>query len=376
MQSLSLFIQRPVFASVLNVLLILVGLVALSKLTIREYPNIDVPVVSVSTSYSGASAYIMESQVTDVLEESLSGIDGVDYILSKSRLGRSNITIHFVLDRDADAAASDVRDRVARVRSLLPDDIKQPVISKVEADATPFMYLALTSDSREPRMVNDFAEGYVKDNLQTIAGVAEIRILGARKHAMRIWLHKDKMAALNVTPADVENAIRQQNIELPAGLIESQDREFSVYPKTDLQTVDEFKRIIVRSEDNYQLLLEDVADVNMGVEDERTFVRYNGQTAIGIGIVKQATANPLDVAEEVHKRVDNLLKDLPDDMHLAIPHDASVFIEGSIKAVWTTLIEAFVLVLAVIFIFLQSGRATFIPMTAIPVSLIGAFIFM
>ena len=376
MKGLSLFIHRPVLATVVNVLLILVGLVALSKLTIREYPNIDVPVVSVVTSYSGASAYIMESQVTDVLEESLSGIDGVDYILSKSRLGRSDITVHFVLDRDADAAASDVRDRVARMRSLMPDDIKQPVISKVEADATPFMYLALTSDHRKPTEVNDFAEDYVKDNLQTIAGIAEIRILGARKHAMRIWLDKDKMAALNVIPSDVEKAIRQQNLELPAGLIESVDREFSVYPRTDLQTVAEFENIIIRSDGSYQLRLSDVADVKLGVEDERTFVRYNGETAIGIGIVKQATANPLKVADEVHVRVAKILNTLPKDMRLSVPHDASVFIKGSIDAVWITLIEALVLVLAVIYLFLQSGRATFIPMTAIPVSLIGGFIFM
>ena len=376
MNGLRIFIERPVFATVLNLLVILVGLVALNKLTVREYPNIDVPVISVTTEYTGASAYIMESQVTDVLEESLSGINGVDFIASKSRQGSSQISVHFVLDRDPDAAASDVRDRVSRVRSMLPDEIKEPVIAKVEADATPFMYLALTSTIRPGTEVNDFAEEYVKDALQTIPGIAEIRVLGARKHAMRVWMQKDRMAAYKVTPGDVIAAIRAQNLELPAGLIESSEREFTVYPKTDLVTEEDFRNIIIRVENGYQLRLADVADVRMGVESERVFVRYNGETAIGIGVVKQATANPMDVAKEVHRRVGRLLKDLPEDMDLAIPHDTSVFIEASIDAVWSTLAEAFVLVLLVIFLFLQSGRATFIPMSAIPVSLIGAFMVM
>ena len=376
MKFLSVFIERPVFSTVLNILVVLVGLVALSKLNVREYPNIDVPVVSVTATYKGASAYIMESQVTDVLEESLSGIDGVDFISSKSRQGSSQISVHFQLSRNADAAASDVRDRVARVRNLLPDEIDEPVIAKVEAGAAPFMYLALTSSTREPVAVNDFAENQVKDALQTIAGIAEIRILGARRHAMRIWLQKDKMVALQVTPADIEQAIRQQNIELPAGLIESGNREFSVYPQTSLSTVKEFKDIIVRQDEGYQIRLEDVAKVEMGVADERSFVRYNGVNAIGIGVVKQATANPLSVAKEVHKRVAEIQATLPQDLELAAPFDSSTFIKGSIDAVWSTLVEAFILVLLVIYLFLQSGRATFIPMAAIPVSLVGALALM
>lgn len=373
MKSLGIFIERPVFATVLNILVILIGLVAMSKLTVREYPNIDVPVVSVSTNYSGASAYIMESQVTDVLEESLSGIDGVDFIESKSRMGNSQISIHFLLDRDADAAASDVRDRVSRVRSMLPDEVKEPVIAKVEADATPFMYLSLSSTIRPNTEVYDYADLYIKDALQTIPGIAEIRLLGARKRAMRVWMNKDRMAAYGVTPSDIVTAIRAQNIELPAGLIESADREFSVNPKTDLYTEEEFRNIVVRVDGGYQVRLADVADVRLGVEDERAHVRYNGKTAIGIGVVKQATANPIDVARVVHKRIAELEKTMPDDMQMAVPHDASVFVEESIKSVWNTLAEAFILVLLIIFLFLQSGRATFVPMTAIPVSLIGAF---
>lgn len=376
MKSLELFIKRPVFATVVNLLVILVGIVAMTKLSIREYPNIDVPVVSVNTNYRGASAYIMESQVTDVLEESLSGIDGVDFISSKSQQGRSQITINFNLERDADAAASDVRDRVARARNKLPDEVDAPVIAKVEADATPFMYLALTSSVRSPVEVNDIAENRIKDALQTIAGIAEIRILGARRKAIRIWLQKDRLAALGIATDDVLSSIRQQNIELPAGLIESADKEFTVYPRTDLNTVADFSDIIIEQRDGYQIRLSDVANVEMGVQQERVFVRYNGETAIGIGVVKQATANPLTVANEVHKRVGNLMQELPDDLSLSVPHDSSVFIKGSIDAVWSTLIEAFLLVLVVIFFFLQSFRATFIPMVAIPVSLIGAFAFM
>lgn len=376
MRSLSLFIHRPVLATVINILVLLIGMVAFSKLTIREYPNIDVPVVSVVTAYKGASAYIMESQVTDILEESLSGIDGIEFIASKSRQGSSEISVHFVLNRDADAAASDVRDRVARVRSLMPDEIDEPVIAKVEADATPFMYLALTSSIREPVDVNDIAETQVKDALQTLSGVAEIRILGERRHAMRVWLLKDQMAALNITVTDVETAIRAQNLELPAGLIESGTREFSVYPQTRLSTVDDFKNIIVRSENNHQIRLNDVARIEMGVENERSFARYNQQTTIALGIVKQATANPLTLANDVHERIATLKEELPDDMQLAIPFDSSIFIKGSINSVWSTLFEAFALVLLVIYLFLQSGRATIIPIVAIPVSLVGAFIFM
>lgn len=376
MKSLAIFIERPVFATVLNLFVLLVGLVAMTKLTVREYPNIDVPVVSVTTNYKGASAFIMESQVTDVLEESLSGIDGVDFIESKSRLGTSQISVHFLLDRDADAAASDVRDRVSRVRSMLPDEIKEPVIAKVEADATPFMYLALTSDIRPATDVYDYADIYIKDALQTIPGIAEIRLLGARKRAMRVWMNKDKMAAYSVSPSDVVAAIRAQNIELPAGLIESSDREFSVNPRTDLYSEEEFRNIVVRVEDGHQIRLADVADVRLGVEDERSFVRYNGKTAIGIGVVKQSTANPIDVAREVHNRIAMLEKEMPDDMRMAVPHDASVFVEESIASVWRTLAEAFALVLLIIYIFLQSGRATFVPSSAIPVSLIGAFAIM
>ncbi len=376
MKSLAIFIERPVFATVLNILIVLIGLVALTKLTVREYPNIDVPVVSVTTSYKGASAYIMESQVTDVLEESLSGIDGVDFIESKSRMGQSQISVHFLLNRDADAAASDVRDRVSRVRSLLPDEIKEPVIAKVEADATPFMYLALSSTIRANTEVYDYADLYIKDALQTIPGIAEIRLLGARKRAMRVWLNKDRMAAYSVTPADVISAIRAQNLELPAGLIEGADREFSVNPRSDLYSEEDFRSIVVRVENNYQVRLSDVADVQLGVEDERVFVRYNGKTAVGIGVVKQATANPIDVAREVHERIARLMVDMPEDMDLSVAHDASVFVEESIKSVWATLAIAFVLVLFIIFLFLQSGRATFVPMSAIPVSLIGAFAIM
>lgn len=376
MNFLRLFIDRPVFATVVNILVIMIGLVALTKLTVREYPNIDVPAVSVVTKYTGASAYIIESQLTDVLEESLSGIDGVDYISSKSSLGKSEISVQFIMSRDADAAASDVRDRVARVRNLLPDDIDEPVIAKVAADATPFIYLALTSSIRSSVEVNDYAENQIKDVLQTIPGIAEIRILGGRRHAMRVWLQKDKMASLKITPQDVEKAIRSQNLELPAGLIESTDREFSVYPKTNLYTPEDFENIIIRVENGSQVLIRDIAKVEMGIENKRSYVRYNGATATGIGIIKQATANPIYVAREIHERLDKLKETLPEDMSIAAPHDSSLFIEASINAVWSTLVEALFLVLLVIFVFLQSGRATLVPVSAIPVSLIGAFIFM
>lgn len=369
-------ISRPVFATVMSLVLVLIGLVSYQRLTVREYPNIDPPVVTVQATYQGASAEIIETQVTQVLEDSLSGIEGIDFITSINRAEEAQITIRFKLDRDPDAAAADVRDRVGRVRDKLPDEIDEPVIQKVEADAQPIIYLAFYSSKHSPLEITDYADRYVKDRLQTLPGVAEVRIFGERRYSMRIWLDPERLAAFRLTPQDVEAALRSQNVEVPAGRVESQQREFTVLSETDLRTEAQFNNMIVKRADGYLVRLAEVGRAELGALDERRIVRYNGNPAIALGIVKQATANPLDVSQAVRKELPVILDSLPDGMQVQVAHDKSVFIEESVKNVYHTIAEAIVLVVLIIFLFLRSLRATLIPLVTIPVSLIGAFALM
>jgi len=369
-------IARPVFATVMSLVLVLIGLVSYQRLTVREYPNIDPPVVTVQTTYQGASAEIIETQVTQVLEDSLSGIQGIDFITSINRAESSQITIRFKLDRDPDAAAADVRDRVGRVRDKLPDEIDEPVIQKVEADAQPIIYLAFYSSQHSALEINDYADRYVKDRLQTLPGVAEVRIFGERRYSMRIWLDPERLAAYQLTPQDVEEALRNQNVEVPAGRVESLQREFTVRSETDMQSEEEFNRLIVKQAGGYLVRLQDVGRAEIGALDERKVVRYNGNPAIALGVVKQATANPLDVSQAVRTELPAILDSLPDGMQVQVAHDKSVFIEESVKNVYHTIAEAIVLVVFIIFLFLRSFRATLIPLVTIPVSLIGAFTLM
>ncbi len=371
-----LCIRRPVFASVLSLILVLVGLMAYSRLPVREYPNIDEPVVSVTTDYTGASPEIIESQVTQPLEEVLSGIEGVDLITSQSREGRSQINVRFRIDRAQDSAAADVRDRVSRARKSLPDAVDEPVIAKVEADAQPIIYLALSSDRMSPIEVTDFADRFVKDRLQNLPGVAEIRIFGARTPAMRIWLDRLRLAGYGLTPQDVEEALRRQNVEVPAGRIESQQREFTVLAETDLRTVEQFDDLIVHDAGGYLVRLKDVGKAEIAALDERTITRFMGNPAVALGVVKQSTANPLEVSAAVKAALPQLAEIMPDGMILDIGYDSSIFIAKSIDNVFHTIVEAIVLVVLVIFVFLRSLRATLVPIITIPVSLIGAFIFM
>ena len=371
-----LCIRRPVFASVLSLTLLMVGLMAYSRLPVREYPNIDEPVVSVTTDYTGASPEIIESQVTQPLEEVLSGIEGVDLITSQSREGRSQITVRFRIDRAQDSAAADVRDRVSRARKSLPDAVDEPVIAKVEADAQPIIYLALSSDRLSPIDVTDYADRFVKDRLQNLPGVAEVRIFGARTPAMRIWLDRLRLAAYGLTPQDVEAALRRQNVEVPAGRIESQQREFTVLAETDLRTVEQFDDLIVRDAGGYLVRLKDVGRAEIAALDERTITRFMGNPAVALGVVKQSTANPLEVSEAVKQTLPQMAEVMPAGMMLDVGYDSSIFIAKSIENVFHTIVEAIVLVVLVIFVFLRSLRATLVPIVTIPVSLIGAFIFM
>ncbi len=365
-------IRRPVFATVLSLVIVLLGLISYQRLPVREYPAIDEPVVTVSTQYSGAGAEIVESQVTRPLEESLAGIEGVDFLTSISRAERSQITVRFKLTRDPDSAAADVRDRVARVRGQLPDEIDEPVVSKVEADAQPIMYLAFYSDRHSPLQVSDFADRLAKDQLQTLPGVADVQLFGERRYAMRIWLDRRKLAAYGLTPEDVEDALRRQNVEIPAGRIESSLREFTVLSETDLRTPEQFDRLILKDANGHLVRLADVARTEIGAEDERRIARFNGRSAVGMGIVRQATASPLEVSRAVREALPRIRASLPEGVDVDVGYDSSIFIDASIKAVLTTIGEAVLLVVAVIFLFLRSLRATLVPLVTIPVSLVGA----
>jgi multidrug efflux pump len=371
-----LSIKRPVFATVMSLVLLLVGLVAYDRLSVREYPAIDPPVVTVETSYPGASAAIVETQVTKVLEDTLSGIEGIDFITSVSRQESSQITIRFQLSRDPDYAAADVRDRVGRVRGRLPDEIEEPIIQKREADAQPILNLAFFSDRHSALEITDYADRYVKDQLQTISGVAEVRLFGERQYSMRIWLDPERLAAFSLSPQDIEEALRRQNVEVPSGRVESLQREFTVLSETDLRTPEQFNDLIVKEANGYLVRLADVGHAELGPLDERLVVRFNGQPAIALGVIKQATANPLEVAEGVQKLLPEIRASLPEGMQVRMANDRSVFIAESIKNVYDTIGEAILLVVLIIFLFLRSVRATLIPLVTIPVSLIGAFALM
>ena len=372
-------IKRPVFATVLSLLVLLVGLMSYSRLTVREYPNIDEPVVTVDTQYAGASAEIIESQVTKPLEDSLAGIEGVDVLSSISRAERSQITVRFRVERDADSAAADVRDRVSRVRRRLPDDVDEPVIAKVEADASPIIWVAFSSDRHSPLEMSDFASRIIKPRMQTLPGAADARVYGERRYSMRIWLDRDRLAALGLTVQEVEDAIRQQNVELPAGRIESSQREFAVVAHTDLSQVDEFEAVVVRqpaTAADYPVRISDIGRVEVAAESERTSVRFMGRPSVSIGLIKQATANPLDLKRGLDALMPRLQSELPEGMAMNIANDSTVFIERSIEAVFSTIWEAVLLVAAVCLFFLRNWRAVLVPLVTIPVSLVGAFTLM
>ncbi|HEY7763479.1 MAG TPA: efflux RND transporter permease subunit [Aestuariivirgaceae bacterium] len=376
MQLPEISIKRPVFATVLSLVLLLVGVVSYQRLTVREYPNIDEPVVSVSTTYPGASATIVESQVTQILEGTVAGIEGIDTIESSSRAESSRITITFSTGIDIAEAASDVRDRVSRVRRQLPDEITEPVIAKVEADAQPIIFLVFRSESMDPLELTDYVDRYVIDRFKNLTGVADVQIYGERRYAMRVWIDSDRLAGFGITIQDVENAIRNQNAEFPAGRIESSDREFTVLSRTGLSTPEEFGNIVVKSTEGYQVKLREVARITEGAENERRDARYNGVPSISVGIIKQAVANPLDVSKALREVLPRVNQSLPQGLSVEIGNDTSVFIERSINAVFVTIAEAVALVVLVIFLFLRSFRASVIPIVTIPVSLVGTFALM
>ncbi len=369
-------IRRPVFATVMSLMLTLVGAVAYDRLTVREYPRIEEPVVTVRTDYPGASAEIIESQVTQPLEESLAGIEGIDFMNSISRPEESQITIQFNINRDPDIASNDVRDRVARARRSLPEDVDEPVVAKREADAQPIIWMSLESDRHSSLELSDTADRIVKDRLQSLPGISEIRIFGERRYAMRVWVDPVRLAAYGLTVQDVETALRAQNVEIPAGRIESSDREFTVLAETDLRSQTAFEDIVLRETDGYPVRISDVGHVQVDAEDKRVAFRINGKTGVGVGVIKQSTANPLEVSKAIRQELPSVSDSLPEGMNLKIAYDTSIFIERSIYAVVESILIAVLLVVLVIFVFLRSVRATLIPVVTIPVSMISTFALM
>jgi multidrug efflux pump len=369
-------IKRPVFATVLSLIILLVGLISYQRLSVREYPRIDEPVVSVGTTYRGASAEVVESQVTKILEDSLSGIEGVEIMTSQSRSENSRINVRFSLSRSPDSAAADVRDKVSRVRAKLPDAVDEPVIAKVEADSQPIIYIAVEAGQQTPLEASDYVARYIKPRLSVLPGAADVRIFGERQVSMRINIDRTRLAGYKLTVQDVEDAIRRQNAEIPAGRIESTAREFTVVAETDLQSPEQFNNIIIANVGGYPVRIRDVGSATVGALDDRSISRYNGKPSLNIGVIKQAVANPLELSNAVREEVDKINENLPAGMKLVVAYDTSVFIDRSIASVFQTVGEAILLVVLVIFFFLRSLRATIIPIVTIPVSLIGAFALM
>ncbi|MEO6022020.1 MAG: efflux RND transporter permease subunit, partial [Burkholderiales bacterium] len=369
-------IRRPVLATVMSLVIVLAGYLSFTRMAVREYPNIDPPVVSVRTVYKGATAQVMESAITQPLEDSLSGIEGIKTIKSQSREEVSQVTITFVTNRDVDAAAADVRDRVARIRKSLPAAADDSVVSKIEADAQPIIWIALSSDRLTPMDLTDYADRYLTDPLKALPGVSAVIIGGERKYAMRVWLDRERLASQGLTAQDVEDALNRQNLDSPGGRIESMQREFTVQARTDLRSPEEFNNMIIREVNGYPVRLKDVGRAAPGPFENRKVVRVGGNEALGLGVVKQSTANTLEVARAVKAMLPGLQSGLPEGMQLEMAVDTSLFIEASVKSVYETIFIALGLVVLVIFLFLREWRATLIPAVAIPISIIGHFTFL
>ncbi|MGE0597033.1 MAG: efflux RND transporter permease subunit [Hyphomonadaceae bacterium] len=370
-----LSVRRPVLATVFSLLIVAFGAIAFATLPLRELPDVDQPIVSISVSYPGASAQVVETQITRVIEDQLSGIEGIDVINATSRDGRASINVEFNLSRDLEAAANDVRNAVGRAQGQLPPDIDEPVVSKSEADAQPIMWFSLSSDRLNRVELSDYADRYIVDRLGVIDGVASVNIGGNQRRALRIWLDTNALAARGLTVQDVEGALRSQNVELPAGYVEGQERDYQVRVARAFESVADFQRLPLSSPgaDGAVIRLGDVARIEMAPEETRRMFRGNGRDQVGLGIVRQSQSNALEVGRAVKEEVTRIQTSLPEGVELALTYDSTLFIERAIGRVAMTLLEATGLVILVIFLFLGSFRAALIPAAVIPVCLIGAF---
>jgi multidrug efflux pump len=370
------FVRRPVATIMLNAALVVFGIMGLTRLPVRELPDIDPSVVSVMTVYPGANAEVVETEITEILEEALGSADSIKLITSQSREQVSNISIEFTQGRDVDLAAQDVRDLVSRVRGLLPDDIDEPIIAKQDSGAQPIMWIAFFSDRHTEEELTEIADLKVKDRLQTVPGVSSVILGGEKKRAIRIRLDAQRMAARGVTVLDVASALQRENLELPSGRLENLDRELTVRTLGEMKTPEEFNHLVIRSDANGPVRLDDIGLAEMGVEDERSIARFKGKPSIGLGVVRQSKSNTLRVADGVRARMADIRASLPEGVEFEFPYDESIYVGAAVREVWFTLAVAFVLVVLTIFLFLRSVRSTLVPALAIPVSIVATFGFL
>ncbi|MDR2425256.1 MAG: efflux RND transporter permease subunit [Prevotellaceae bacterium] len=369
-------INRPVLATVLNLIIVIFGLIGISYLGIREYPSVDRPIISVQTTYPGANADVVESQITEPLEQQINGIQGIRTLTSNSSQGSSNITIEFELNVDMETAANDVRDKVAQAQRFLPRDVDPPTVSKNDADATPIIGVAIQSQKRPLMDLSDIAELTFKERLQTISNVSGVMIWGQQRYSMRLWLYPDKMGSTGITPADVQNAITRENVELPSGSVEGNTIELSIRTMGLMKTPEEFNNIIIKTVDKQNIRFRDVGYAELYPEDEYSYMKLNGKPAVATIIVPQPGANQIEIADEVYRRLAEMKKDIPEDIETSIIFDNTRFVRASVQEVQSTIYEALLIVVAIIFLFLRNVRTTIIPVIAIPVSLVGTFFFM
>jgi multidrug efflux pump len=372
----SLSIHRPVLATVFSIVILLFGAIGLRSLGIREYPSVDPPVITVSTNYTGANADVIETQITEPLEEAINSVAGIKNLTSTTRDGRSTIKVEFDLSMDLETAANDVRDKVSQARGNLPVEADPPSVNKADADASPIIFLNIQSTERSLLELTDFADNVFKEQLQTIAGVSEIRIWGSKKFAMRLWMDPDKLAAYGLTPLDVQQALTAENVELPSGSIEGDDRELTVRTQGRLVSAEEFNNLTIRDDGTSKIRFRDIGYAELGSENLRTVLKRDGVPMVGNAIIPQPNSNHIEIADEVYRRLERIQKDLPEDISWAIGFDKTTYIRNSIDEVEQTIYVAFALVALIIFVFLRNWRTTLIPVLVIPISLIGAFFVM
>ena len=371
-----LSIRRPVLSTVMTLIILLFGFIGYGSLGVREYPSVDNPIISVSCSYPGANADVIENQITEPLEQNINGIPGIRSLSSTSSQGSSRITVEFELSVDLETAANDVRDKVSRAQRYLPRDCDPPTVSKADADATPILMVAIGSDKRSLLEISEIADLTVKEQLQTIPDVSSVEIWGEKKYSMRLWIDPIKMAGYGITPLDVKSAVDRENVELPSGSIEGNVMELSIRTLGLMHTAEEFNNLIIKEDNNRIIRLSDIGQAELGARDLKSYMKMNGVPMIGIVVIPQPGANHIDIADEVYRRMEIMKKDLPEDVTYQYSFDNTKFIRASINEVKSTVYEAFVLVIIIIFLFLRDWRVTLVPCMVIPVSLIGAFFVM
>ncbi len=377
MASLStISINRPVLAIVMSLVIILFGFIGFSFLGVREFPSVDPPIITVSTAYVGANADVIESQITEPLEEAVNGIQGIRGITSTSREGRSNITVEFELGVDLETAANDVRDKVSGALSRLPPDVDPPVVEKADADSSPIIFLTIMSIKRDPLELSKYAENVFKERIQTIPGVSSVQIWGQKRYSMRLWMDPIKLASLKLAPSDILQAVNRENVELPSGRVEGQNTELTVRTMGRLSSVEDFDNLIVKEDGDQVVRFKDIGYAQLYPENDRTLLRRDGKLGVAVAVIAQPGANNIDISERLYKRLDQIRSDLPEDIFFTMSYDSTQYIRASIFEVEETIIIAFCLVLSIIFIFLRDWRTTLIPVATIPISLIGSFFVM